>query len=96
MSAWRKRAASPVRTDDEQRNVLLTLARMWRTAKTGEFVTKDAAVSWAAPLVPSEIGDTLRFAGEAYLGKVADNWSTRAAEVQLASDYLQKKVLNLL
>jgi predicted nucleotidyltransferase len=80
----------------DERNVLLTLARMWRTAETGEFVTKDAAASWAAPLVPSEIGDTLRFAAEAYLGNVADDWSARAAEAQRASDYLREKVLYLL
>lgn len=80
----------------DERNVLLTLARMWRTAETGEFVTKDAAASWAAALVPSEIGDTLRLAAEAYLGNVADDWSASAAEAERVSDYLQEKVLRLL
>lgn len=80
----------------DERNVLLTLARMWRTAETGAFVTKDAAASWAAPLLPAGIADTLKFAGDAYLGKVADDWSTRAAEAQRASHYLQNRVLSLL
>lgn len=80
----------------DERNVLLTLARMWRTAETGEFVAKDAAVDWAAPRLPSEIADVLRYAGEAYLGSVADDWESRRAEAQRASDYLHKKVLTLL
>jgi streptomycin 3"-adenylyltransferase len=80
----------------DERNVLLTLARMWRTAETGEFVTKDAAANWVAPLVPHQIGATVRYAGEAYLGQVADDWSDRTSEAQRASDYLQTKLMELL
>lgn len=80
----------------DERNVLLTLARMWRTAATGEFVSKDAAVSWVAPLVPIEIGETLGVAAAAYLGKEVDDWSARAVEAQRASDYLEGKLLDLL
>ena len=80
----------------DERNVLLTLARMWRTAATGEFVSKDAAASWVAPLVPIEIGKTLGVAAEAYLGKAVDDWSARAAEAQQASNYLQGELLDLL
>jgi predicted nucleotidyltransferase len=35
--------------DGDERNVLLTLARMWRTLATGQFVPKDAAANWARP-----------------------------------------------
>jgi predicted nucleotidyltransferase len=80
----------------DERNVLLTLARMWRTAQTGEFVTKDAAANWVAPLVPHQIGATVRYAGQAYLGEVSDDWSARTSEAQRASDYLQTKLLELL
>jgi predicted nucleotidyltransferase len=80
----------------DERNVLLTLARMWRTAVTGEFVGKDTAANWAASQVPTDIGDILRLAGNAYLGNAVDDWSDRAAEAQRASDYLQKKVTDLL
>lgn len=80
----------------DERNVLLTLARMWRTADTGDFVPKDMAAIWAASQVPADVGDTLRFAGEAYLGNVVDDWSGRAAQAQRASDYLRKKVTDLL
>jgi predicted nucleotidyltransferase len=81
----------------DERNVLLTLARMWRTADTGEFVAKDTAADWAASqVVPHDIGNTLRLAAEAYLGNAVDDWSGRATEAQRASDYLQKKVTDLL
>jgi len=80
----------------DESNVLLTLARMWRTADTGKFVPKDTAANWAVPQVPHDIGNTLRFAGEAYLGNAVGDWSYRAAEAQRASEYLQKKVMDLL
>lgn len=80
----------------DERNVLLTLARMWRTADTGEFVSKDAAAIWAVPRVPHEIGDTLTFAAEAYLGHVTDDWSGRSVEARRALNYLQEKVSILL
>ena len=59
----------------DERNVLLTLARMWRTAATGEFVPKDAAAAWAAARLPSGQGAWLELAGRAYVGACADDWS---------------------
>ena len=54
---------------DDERNVLLTLARMWRTARTGEFVTKDAAADWAAKQLPDDQAAILDHARLAYLGQ---------------------------
>jgi predicted nucleotidyltransferase len=94
--AMREAIPSLVSSLQGERNVLLTLARMWRTAATGEFVSKGAAVNWVAPSVPVEIGQSLRVAGEAYLGKAEDDWLAHAAEAQRASDYLEGKLLDLL
>jgi hypothetical protein len=69
-------AARGVRTGSRtpgERNVLLTLARMWRTAVTGEFVPKDAASTWAAAHLPGEPGDLLERAGRAYAGDPGDD-----------------------
>lgn len=63
----------------DERNVLLTLARMWRTAATGAFVTKDAAAAWAAARLPSGQGAWLELAGRAYVGECADDWRGRDA-----------------
>lgn len=79
----------------DERNVLLTLARMWYTAVTGVFVSKDTAANWAVSHVPADVGATLNQAREAYLGQIADEWSDRIAEAQRASDYLQSKVSDL-
>lgn len=66
----------------DERNVLLTLARMWRTLVTGEFVSKDAAAAWAAKRLSDEHAMVLVDAQEAYLGLCIDNWQSRKQEVQ--------------
>lgn len=38
----------------DERNVILTLARMWQTVATGGYSPKDAAAEWAMPLLPRE------------------------------------------
>ena len=69
----------------DERNVLLTLARMWYTASTGKFLTKDAAASWAIPRLPDPDAMMLDHARRAYLGEVADDWTNQGdAARQLA------------
>lgn len=72
----------------DERNVLLTLARMWRTLATGEFVPKDAAAGWAAARLPAEHAAVLATARDAYLGIRRDDWSARRQEARRAADYL--------
>jgi aminoglycoside 9-adenylyltransferase len=76
----------------DERNVLLTLARMWRTAATGEFVPKDAAAAWAAPRLPGELAAWLELAGGAYLGDREDDWRGREAEVGALAERLRREV----
>lgn len=59
---------------DDTTNVLLTLARMWRTATSGTFVSKDEAALWAIPKLDKEDALTLAYARQAYLGEAADDW----------------------
>jgi streptomycin 3"-adenylyltransferase len=79
----------------DERNVLLTLARMWRTAATGEFVAKDAAAEWAIPRLPSQVAEVLICARDAYLGRTKDTWETRQAEVCQAASHLHRQVAAL-
>ncbi|HHV67675.1 MAG TPA: DUF4111 domain-containing protein [Ochrobactrum intermedium] len=60
--------------NEDTRNVLLTLARMWRTASSGDFVSKDEAVIWAVPKLTEQDASTLDHARRAYLGEVSDDW----------------------
>jgi len=72
--------------------VLLTLARMWRTAATGAFVPKDAAAAWAAARLPSAQGAWLELAGRAYVGARADDWHGREAVVAALTERLRWEI----
>lgn len=65
----------------DERNVLLTLARMWRTASTGDFVTKDVAAEWAATQLPTEQAWVLLDARNAYLSGIDCDWRTHQPEI---------------
>lgn len=74
----------------DERNVLLTLARMWRTGVHGDFVTKEQAAAWAIPSLPSKLARTLEYARLAYVGEVEDRWDTRVKEAErLAQELLR-------
>jgi streptomycin 3"-adenylyltransferase len=60
--------------DDDVRNVLLTLARVWLTLETGAITSKDVAADWAAVRLPSNRGGALRRARAGYLGEADDAW----------------------
>ena len=76
----------------DERNVLLTLARMWRTASTGEFVTKDAAAAWAIPQMPDQDAVTLDYVRRAYLGEIIDEWRTRWDDTRRLAEHLHERV----
>ncbi len=56
----------------DERNVLLTLARMVVTVETGAVVPKDVAAEQVADDGP--VGDALRLAAAAYRGEARDDW----------------------
>ncbi|MGW1088525.1 aminoglycoside adenylyltransferase family protein [Streptomyces sp. NPDC002596] len=53
--------------DEDTRNVLLTLARIWTTLATGEIKPKDAAADWALARLPSQHRPVLEHARNLYL-----------------------------
>jgi predicted nucleotidyltransferase len=82
--------------EGDERNVLLTLARMWHTLETGEFVPKDVAAEWAANRLPVEQGSILAEARDAYAGKREDNWDARQNKLQHTVDSLRQRVTSAL
>ncbi|WP_308405608.1 aminoglycoside adenylyltransferase domain-containing protein [Streptomyces tardus] len=52
--------------EDDTRNVLLTLARVWATVDTGGILAKDAAADWALPRLPAELRPALAHARDLY------------------------------
>ncbi len=65
----------------DERNVLLTLARMWLTVATGDIAPKDEAASWLLARLPDPLRGPLALARAAYLGERQDEWRTNRAEV---------------
>lgn len=65
----------------DERNVLLTLARMWHTAVETEIVPKDTAAEWAIPRLQGEQAFLLELARQGYVGERQDCWTGREADV---------------
>lgn len=80
----------------DERNVILTLARMWRTSADGEFVGKDAAAEWAAERSPADIAETVRNCGRAYKGEFKDEWPAHEPQASKAATYLGERVVEIL
>ncbi|WLR98377.1 MULTISPECIES: aminoglycoside adenylyltransferase domain-containing protein [Shinella] len=82
--------------EGDERNGMLTLARMWRTAARGDFVSKDEAATWAAARMPEPESKTLLEARDAYLGRGEDAWWDRPQAVRAVTDCLRVRVEALL
>lgn len=80
----------------DERNVLLTLARMWRTGVHGDFVTKEQAAEWAIPRLSEELAKTLEYARLAYVGEVLDRWDTRSKEAERLAQALLGNIKQVL
>lgn len=76
----------------DERNVVLTLSRMWLTAATGDVAPKDAAAEWAEKQVPSEHAVLLQYAREGYLGKVEDRWEENQENFDALVSYMKKAI----
>lgn len=76
----------------DERNVLLTLARMWVTASSGDIMTKDAAAEWAIVQLSNEHAKLLDVARRAYLGEYRDDWVCADTETLKLAEYLKKEI----
>lgn len=80
----------------DERNVLLTVARMWWTARTGEFASKDETAAWAVSQMPERERQLLELARQAYLGQTTDEWATRQAAARRTAEYLRDRTIECL
>ena len=80
----------------DTRNVLLTLARMWYTARIGDFVTKDAAASWAIPQMSNQDADILDYARLAYLGEIDDEWEDKWNNTKHLAKHMRERIFEFL
>jgi aminoglycoside 9-adenylyltransferase len=78
-------------TAGDERNVVLTLSRMWLTAATGDIAPKDAAAEWAEKQVPPHHKMLLKYAREGYLGMIDDRWGNQEGFEALVS-YMKNSI----
>lgn len=76
----------------DERNVLLTLARMVVTLDTDEIVPKDRAADLVGATLGEPYRSTLALARRGYAGEVADQWSDRRVEAQDAASLLAERI----
>ena len=72
----------------DERNVLLTLARMLVTISTGQIVSKDEAARRVESVLPEPARSILNEAAESYLGLVHGDWSAQQPQVQQTAAHL--------
>lgn len=76
----------------DERNVILTLARMWQTMMPCEITPKDVVAAWAIPRLPKEHATLLDMARKAYRGEYEDKWEELEREVK-ALVYFMKNAI---
>jgi len=65
----------------EEKQALLTLARMWVTLRSGTLVSKDEAAARLAAHLPPEHRVAMNRARDVHRGELADDWSGWEAQV---------------
>lgn len=78
--------------DGDERNVLLTLARILMTLETGDIVSKDTAALTVATRLTGPERVLLLAARAGYLGLVNDDWSERRARAHALANALANEI----
>lgn len=66
----------------DERNIILTLARILYSQETGEIVSKNQAALWLLPQLPAAEAVILHLAHQEYLGLKSVDWEDKLAEVK--------------
>ncbi|MGH3338814.1 MAG: aminoglycoside adenylyltransferase domain-containing protein [Propionibacteriaceae bacterium] len=78
--------------DEDTRNILLTLARIWQTVVTGVIARKDRAAEWARERLPPGCQPALERARAMYLGLEPDGWTDLAPEARTTAEYMISEI----
>ena len=80
----------------DERNIVLTLARVWYSAATGKIAAKDVAAEWVMERLPAEHQLVLLEARQAYLGHQEEHLAARADQVTAFILCVKSEVAELL
>ena len=78
--------------EGDERNIVLTLVRIWYTAMTGDIASKDAAADWALQRLPIEQKQIVIAARDAYLGLEAVDLVAFPQERAALLNYIRSSV----
>jgi predicted nucleotidyltransferase len=81
--------------EDDTRNVVLTLARIWSTLATGAIRSKDAAARWALDRLPEEQRAVLTRARAIYVGDEPERWDDLRPHVAPHADHVVAQIHRL-
>jgi predicted nucleotidyltransferase len=84
-----------VNIDDDTRNGILGLARIWSALATGALCSKNAAAAWAFDRLPQEHKAVLARARAIYLGDEDDRWDDIREDVRRYVDYVVGEIERL-
>ncbi|WP_223168289.1 aminoglycoside adenylyltransferase domain-containing protein [Legionella israelensis] len=78
--------------DTDTRNVLLTLARIWRTVETDTISSKPAAASWSIKQLPQEYILVMHRAKAICIGEEKEYWDDIKALIKPCADFISDKI----
>lgn len=78
--------------ENDARNILLRLARIWQTVVTGIIDRKDRAAEWAQQRLPPAHQQLMERARAMYLGWQPDEWAGMASEARASADYMISQI----
>jgi streptomycin 3"-adenylyltransferase len=78
--------------EDDTRNSVLTLARIWLTIDTGEIGSKDRAADWAIDRLPPEHRPVLARARAIYVGEEDERWDDLSPRVRPYADHVASEI----
>lgn len=78
--------------EEDTRNAILTLARIWTTLDTGEIRSKDAAADWVLARLPTEHRPPLICARDIYLGDEEERWDDLRLRIRPHADYVVEMI----
>jgi hypothetical protein len=78
--------------DNDTRNVILTLARVWNSLAEGTVLRKDGAADWALDRLPPEHRQVLSRARAIYLGEEDERWDDVRPQVHAYARHVASEI----
>lgn len=78
--------------EPDTRNVLLTLARVWKTVETDSISSKEKAANWVIERLPEEFKPVMQRALVTALGEQEEKWDDLEESISQCADYMLDQI----